>query len=340
MPKVFFGLKFEVVMRFIDEMQIEVVSGDGGDGCVSFRREKYVPLGGPDGGNGGAGGDVILVADHNLHTLYDLKSKPKWAAKKGQNGKGKNQQGACGSSCEIKVPVGTMVYEEDTLICDLNEHQKSFLAAPGGRGGRGNASYKTSTNQAPKLAMPGKPGITKRLKLQLKMIADIGLIGMPNAGKSTFLAAVSKAKPKIADYPFTTLNPQLGVVAGPNFASFTIADIPGLIEDAHLGLGLGDRFLRHVERTKVFLHLVSLDPMEPQSALERYQMIRKELELYQPQFKDRTEIIALNKADLLDEEALAQCKKDFQGHDVHVISGVSGYGVIKLLSFLAKHVKK
>ncbi|MGV6821261.1 MAG: GTPase ObgE [Parvularcula sp.] len=327
-------------MKFLDRAKIYIQSGKGGDGSVSFRREKYVEFGGPDGGDGGRGGHVYAEAVDNLNTLIDYRYQQHHKAKPGQNGMGKNRTGAGGDDIVIKVPTGTEIYEEDeqTLIADLDETGKRVLLAKGGNGGFGNAHFKTARNQAPRHANKGQLAEERTIWLRLKLIADIGLLGLPNAGKSTFLAAVSAAKPKIADYPFTTLHPQLGVVrVGPG-RSFTLADIPGIIEGAHLGAGIGDRFLGHVERCAALLHLVDGTNEDVAGA---YRTIRNEVAAYAESLADREEIIALNKIDALSDEEMHDRQRALEeesGKPVHLISGVTGQGLKPLLHTLMDKV--
>src|SRR5688572_9764866 len=284
-------------MKFLDQAKVTIRSGDGGAGAVSFRREKFIEFGGPDGGNGGRGGDVIAEAVDGLNTLIDYRYQQHFKAKRGGNGMGRDRHGANGADMVMKVPAGTQIYEEDgeTLLADLEKVGDKVVLAKGGNGGFGNAYFKSSTNRAPRHANPGQPGEERTIRLRLKLIADAGLVGLPNAGKSTFLAAVSAAKPKIADYPFTTLHPQLGVFAVDG-REFVMADIPGLIEGAHEGVGLGDRFLGHVERCRVLLHLVD---GTGEHAGVAYKTVRAELEAYGEGLAEKPEIIALNKADAL-----------------------------------------
>ena len=291
-------------MKFLDEAKVYVRSGDGGNGCVAFRREKFIEFGGPSGGNGGRGGDVIIEAVDGLNTLIDYRYQQHFKAQKGTNGMGKDRHGANGKPIVLKVPVGTQVFDEDreTLIHDFTELGEKFTLAEGGNGGFGNAHFKSSTNRAPRNANPGQPGEERWIWLRLKLIADAGLVGLPNAGKSTFLSAVSAAKPKIADYPFTTLHPQLGVVNADG-REFVLADIPGLIEGAHEGAGLGDRFLGHVERCRVLLHLVDATC---EHAGKAYKIVRGELEAYGDVLAEKTEIVALNKSDAVSPEDLKQ----------------------------------
>src|SRR4051794_15406929 len=291
-------------MKFLDEAKVYVRSGDGGNGCVAFRREKFIEFGGPSGGNGGRGGDVVIETVDGLNTLIDYRYQQHFKAQKGTNGMGKDRHGANGKPIVLKVPVGTQIFDEDreTLIHDFTTLGEKFVIAEGGNGGFGNAHFKSSTNRAPRNANPGQEGEERWIWLRLKLIADAGLVGLPNAGKSTFLAAVSAAKPKIADYPFTTLHPQLGVVDSDG-REFVLADIPGLIEGAHEGIGLGDLFLGHVERCRVLLHLVD---GTSEHAGEAYKTVRAELEAYGAGLGEKPEIVALNKADALTPEQLKQ----------------------------------
>ncbi|MBW8879854.1 MAG: GTPase ObgE [Asticcacaulis sp.] len=320
-------------MKFLDQCKIFIRSGNGGGGAVSFRREKFIPNGGPDGGDGGKGGDVWIEATEGLNTLIDYRYQQHFKAKTGEHGKGRQMHGANAEDIVLKVPVGTEVLDEDQdqLVVDLDEAGKRFLLARGGNGGWGNTRFKGPVNQAPTFALPGQDGEEKWLWLRLKLIADAGLLGLPNAGKSTFLAASSAAKPKIADYPFTTLTPNLGVIdLGPE-QRFVLADIPGLIEGASEGAGLGTRFLGHVERTKVLIHLVDGTGEDPVKA---YKVIRRELEAYAEDLATRPEIVAINKVDALDSDArkkLAQKIKRAAGQAPYLISGVTGEGVRELL---------
>ena len=315
-------------MKFLDQAKIYVKSGNGGHGCVSFRREKFIEFGGPNGGDGGRGGDVIAVAVENLNTLIDFRYQQHVKAKNGRPGMGKDMTGANGADAVVKVPVGTQILEEDreTLLADLTESGQRVVLARGGGGGRGNTHYKSSTNRAPRRADPGQPGEELTLWLRLKLFADAGLVGLPNAGKSTFLSVVSRAHPKIADYPFTTLHPNLGVVyAGER--EFVLADIPGLIEGAHEGAGLGDRFLGHIERCGVLLHLVDGTGEDVAAA---YRVVRGELEAYGGGLRDKPEIVCLNKCDALTEEDAAEraaALREASGGAVMTISGVSRQGI-------------
>lgn len=327
-------------MKFLDQAKVYIRSGDGGAGAVSFRREKYIEFGGPDGGDGGRGGDVWIEAVQGLNTLIDYRYQQHFKAKTGVHGMGRNRTGAKGEDAILKVPVGTQIYEEDneTLICDLTEIGQRFKLASGGNGGFGNQHFKSSTNQAPRRANPGLPGEEAWIWLRLKLIADAGLVGLPNAGKSTFLATVTAARPKIADYPFTTLHPNLGVVRI-DAREFVMADIPGLIEGAHAGVGIGDRFLGHVERTRVLLHLVSAREEDPAAV---YNTIRGELAAYGHGLTDKAEIIALSQVDLLDEEARAEKQAALAeacGKKPLLLSSATGEGVQDVLRALMKIIQ-
>jgi GTP-binding protein len=324
-------------MKFLDEAKVYIRSGDGGNGCVSFRREKFIEFGGPNGGDGGKGGDVIAQAVEGLNTLIDYRYQQHFKAKRGGNGMGKDRHGANGDDIVLKVPAGTQIYEEDgeTLLADLTEVGHRVVLAKGGNGGFGNAHFKTATNRAPRHANPGQGGEERTIRLRLKLIADAGIVGLPNAGKSTFLAAVSAAKPKIADYPFTTLHPQLGVAAIDG-REFVLADIPGLIAGAHAGAGLGDRFLGHVERCRVLLHLVD---GTGDDAGEAYRIVRAELDAYGAGLAGKREIVALNKADALAPARLkdqAARLKRAAGRPPLVISAATGRGVPEVLRALLK----
>src|SRR5690349_719331 len=324
-------------MKFLDEAKIYIQSGAGGNGCVSFRREKFIEFGGPNGGDGGNGGDVMVEAVNGLNTLIDYRYQQHFKAQRGGNGMGKDRHGANGGDAVLKVPVGTQIYDEDgeTLLADLTAVGQRAVLAKGGNGGFGNTHFKSSTNRAPRHANPGLPGAERTIWLRLKLIADAGLVGLPNAGKSTFLAAVSAAKPKIADYPFTTLHPQLGVVSV-DTREFVLADIPGLIEGAHEGAGLGDRFLGHVERCRVLLHIVD---GTGEHAGQAYKTVRGELDAYGEGLTDKPEIVALNKADALTPDELkqqvARLKRAVKTTPF-VISAASGEGVPEVLRALAK----
>jgi GTPase len=327
-------------MKFLDEAKVYIRSGDGGNGCVSFRREKFIEYGGPNGGDGGKGGDVVAETVNGLNTLIDYRYQQHFTAKNGQAGMGKDRHGANGGDAVLKVPVGTQIYEEDgeTLIADLTEPGQRTVLARGGNGGFGNAHFKSSTNRAPRRANPGQTGEEQTIRLRLKLIADAGIVGLPNAGKSTFLAAVSAAKPKIADYPFTTLNPQLGVVDADG-REFVLADIPGLIEGAHEGVGLGDRFLGHVERCRVLLHLVDGTGGD---AGEAYKTVRAELSAYGEGLGEKPEVVALSKADAMSaddiKQQLARLKRAAKKTPL-VVSAVSGEGVKEVLRTLLKIIE-
>jgi len=322
-------------MKFLDEAKVYIRSGDGGNGCVAFRREKFIEFGGPSGGNGGRGGDVVIEAVDGLNTLIDYRYQQHFKAQKGVHGMGKDRHGANGKDIVLKVPVGTQVFDEDreTMLFDFTELGQKFVIAEGGNGGFGNAHFKSSTNRAPRNANPGQPGEERWIWLRLKLIADAGLVGMPNAGKSTFLAASSAARPKIADYPFTTLHPQLGVVTVDG-REFVLADIPGLIEGAHEGVGLGDRFLGHVERCRVLLHLVD---GTSEHAGKAYKTVRAELEAYDEGLAAKPEIVALNKADVLSpddlKQQLARLKRAAKKTPL-VVSAATGQGVTEALRAL------
>ncbi len=328
-------------MRFLDEAKVYIQSGKGGNGCIAFRREKFIEYGGPNGGNGGRGGDVWAEAVENLNTLIDYRYQQHVRGKSGEGGMGKEMTGAGGEDAVMRVPVGTQIFEEDgeTLIADLATTGQRLLLLKGGNGGFGNAHFKSSTNQAPRHANPGQPGEEKTIILRLKLIADAGLIGLPNAGKSTFLSRVSSARPKIADYPFTTLAPQLGMVRVDE-SDFVLADLPGLIEGAHEGVGLGDKFLAHAERCGAILHLVDGTQAEITKA---YKTIRGELDAYGHGLVDKVELVALNKIDAIPKAALAKKRAALEkacGHPVFLLSGVSGDGVFEILRALVKEIAK
>lgn len=322
------------MVKFIDTAKIYVKAGDGGKGCVAFRREKFVPRGGPSGGDGGKGGSVFFQARRNLKTLIDFHYHQHFRAENGQPGRGSNQTGADGKDLYIPVPCGTevkeIIGEKEILLTDLTKEGEDFLAVKGGKGGRGNAYFKSATRRAPKFSQPGTKGEEKTLKLELKLIADVGIIGYPNSGKSTFLGKISKAKPRVADYPFTTLVPQLGLVDLGEGRSFVIADIPGLIEGASQGKGLGHTFLRHIERTRVLIHLIDLSQPDPSG---RYDNIRKELVSYSPALAQKKEIVAGNKIDLPESKKNAEILKT-RFPDAFLISGLTGTGVRELLEIV------
>jgi len=335
-------------MNFVDEVKIHAKAGDGGRGCLSFRREKFIPKGGPDGGDGGRGGDVILRVDPGLGTLLDLRYKVHYKAKNGAPGMGKNMHGRNGESCVINVPPGTLVYDAETgeQLADLTSADQELVLLKGGMGGRGNARFATSTNRAPRHTQPGMPGEERDLRLELKLLADVGLVGLPNAGKSTLISAVSAARPKIADYPFTTLVPNLGVVSYGGFKSFVMADIPGLIEGASDGQGLGTRFLRHVERTDLFLHLVDLSGLQPGEPLENFAMINRELRRHNPELADKPQLVVLTKLDITEvREQAPTFQKLFedQGFRVFTLSAATGEGtqdLVRALGLLLEERRK
>jgi GTP-binding protein len=322
---------------FVDEAVIHVKAGDGGAGCVSFRREKYVPKGGPDGGDGGDGGSVVFLADPNKNTLLDFAGKHHWKARSGQAGMGKKMAGESGEDLIIRVPPGTIILdtEKQIRLADLDQPHKQVVIARGGTGGRGNWHFKSPTNQAPRYAEPGTEGDERNLRLELKLIADVGLVGMPNAGKSTLLRAISAARPKVADYPFTTLEPQLGIAELPGDRRIVVADIPGLIEGAQHGAGLGHAFLRHIERTKIIVHLLDLFPTDASDPADNYRKIRRELEAFSPELASKPEIIAANKIDLaIDDEAISKLTQDLPEKEILAISGATHAGLDSLLETL------
>lgn len=326
-------------MRFIDEATISVQSGDGGRGCVSFRRERFVPRGGPDGGDGGDGGDVIITASSQKRTLYNFRNKKFFKAQRGGYGLGSQKTGKNGQPLTIEVPPGAIVTDADTgeVLFDFDKPGDAFVVARGGRGGRGNRRFATSTNRAPRHAQPGEPGQTLSLKLELKLLADIGIIGLPNAGKSTLISILSSARPKIADYPFTTLTPNLGMVENDWGEPYAVADIPGLIEGAHEGAGLGMRFLRHIERTRLLVHLIDTYAVDPENPLKQYQTINRELSLYSRTLAEKPQLIVLNKLDLSEAETLAdRFETALAGQPVLRVSAATGQGVEPLKNQLAK----
>jgi GTP-binding protein len=328
---------------FIDRAKIWVRAGDGGPGCVSFRREKFLPKGGPDGGNGGAGGSVYFETDETVDTLLDFSGRHNWEAKNGKPGQGANKSGADGDDLIIKVPPGTLIYDEDLglLIKDMNKPGMRVCICQGGMGGLGNKAFATSTRQTPRYAQPGTQGQQRNLRLELKLIADLGLVGLPNAGKSTLVARCSAARPKIADYPFTTLEPMLGIVELSNFRRFVMADIPGLIEGAHKGAGLGHDFLRHIERTRILVHIIELDPPDGSDPVENYHKIRSELEQHSTELIKKPEIVVINKTDLDIDGALAEDIENRLGRKVSAgISAVTGDGIEELKEILWKMIKE
>ena len=330
---------------FIDRAKIHVQGGDGGNGVTAFRREKFVPRGGPSGGDGGRGGDVVLVADASLNTLLHLRYNPIHIAQRGLHGEGSNRSGRTGEELIVRVPVGTQIFDATTgdLLHDLSHDGDRWLAARGGRGGFGNAHFTTSTNRAPRYHQTGSKGEEIDLQLELKLLADVGLVGFPNAGKSTFISTVSAARPKIADYPFTTLEPHLGVVDLGDFRTFVIADIPGLIEGAHTGAGLGDRFLRHIERTKLLLHLVDVSSASGRDAVSDYETVNRELASYNEDLATRPQFVVATKIDALDEperlESLRQ-KAAAENKPFFAISSATGAGVRELVNAIAAKLEE
>jgi GTP-binding protein len=323
-------------MKFVDSCEVRVVAGAGGNGCVAFRREKYVPHGGPSGGDGGKGGDVVLVGDEGKTTLLDVALSRVLQAERGEHGRGKDQYGKSGRDLVVQVPVGTQGFDATTgeLVFDVDAAGKRVVVARGGRGGRGNIHFATPYDRAPRRAEPGEPGEERKVRLELKVMADVGLLGFPNVGKSTFIRAVSRARPKVADYPFTTLVPHLGVVQVADEQSFVLADIPGLIPGAAEGAGLGVRFLKHVERTRALLHLVTIDPTEGREPLADFDTINAELRKFDPELAERPQVVALSKADLPEvREAWPALRKRFARRKIHLhlVSAATGEGVRELL---------
>ena len=326
---------------FVDEVDIHVEAGSGGRGCLAFRREKFVPRGGPSGGDGGLGGSVFVVASPHTNTLINYRFHPEFSAERGEHGQGSNRTGGNGDDLELAVPIGTLVYEKTgdsghplRLLADLAEEGQRVLVAKGGRGGLGNAHFATATNRAPRKVQPGEPGEIKDLRLELRLLADIGLVGFPNAGKSTLIARISAARPKIADYPFTTLTPNLGVVQLSGDRSFVVADVPGLIEGAHRGLGLGHQFLRHLERTKVLVHVVDVSSATGRDPVDDFETVRAELDLFDPALASKPQIVAANKMDAVDDERRVK-SLERRARTLKLpffrISGVTGEGVLALL---------
>jgi GTP-binding protein len=332
-------------MKFVDEVKIHVKAGDGGRGCVSFRREKFVPMGGPDGGDGGDGGDVRFRVDSELGTLLDFRYKVHYKAESGAHGMGKKMHGKGGEDLIVRVPPGTLIHDGETgeLLADLTEPGQEVLLLKGGMGGRGNARFVSSTNRAPRHAQPGTPGEERSLQLELKLLADVGLVGMPNAGKSTLISAVSAARPKIADYPFTTLVPNLGVVRYGSYKTFVMADIPGLIKGASEGHGLGTRFLKHVERTDLFLHLVDLSDLQSGDPLENFEMINRELLRHKPELLDKTQLVVLSKIDITEVRTrMVEVAPYFssRGYRVFPISAVTGEGIKELVTAVTSELER
>jgi GTP-binding protein len=328
---------------FIDEVRILVKAGDGGNGCLAFRREKYVPRGGPSGGDGGRGGDVTLVPDEHENTLLKFRFNPEHKAERGRHGEGSNRTGAEGRSIDVDVPIGTVVYDETTgeKLHDFTQEGERFLVARGGRGGRGNARFATSTHQAPTEHEPGRPGQERRLRLELKLLADVGLVGFPNAGKSTLISRISAARPKIADYPFTTLEPNLGVVQLADFRSFVVADIPGLIEGAHLGHGLGIQFLRHIERTRLLAHLVDVSDASGRDPVEDFEIVMRELASFSEDLAAKPMIVVATKMDAAQDAERVTSLRDLartRGLDYFEISSATGQGIEALKLAMGERV--
>jgi len=328
-------------MAFVDQAKFHVKAGDGGNGCVSFRREKYVPKGGPDGGDGGRGGDVIIQCTSNLQSLIDFRYRSHFKAERGVHGKGKDMHGRKGKSCYLQVPLGSVIKSAETgeILADLREEGDQYVAAHGGKGGAGNPHFASGTNRTPRIAKKGQEGEEMWLFIELKLIADIGLVGLPNAGKSTLLSQLSAANPKVASYPFTTLEPQLGVLHLKHMESCIIADIPGLIEGAHEGVGLGFTFLRHIERTRILLHILD---GSSEKALDEYHVVENELEAYNKELIDRTTLVVLNKADIAEPDHLESLKKSLEkkGLQVAIISGLTGQGIEELKETIADVLDK
>ncbi|MFB0527555.1 MAG: GTPase ObgE [bacterium] len=325
---------------FIDQAKIFVQAGNGGNGCVSFRREKYIPRGGPDGGDGGKGGDILLVASSSIKTLLDFSRQPHYRAQRGANGSGNNRFGKAGADLILKVPMGTLVYKGEKVFCDLVNEGQSVIVARGGRGGKGNAKFRSRSRPVPRFAEEGEAGETATLRLELKLIAQVGILGYPNAGKSTLLSVISSARPKIADYPFTTLVPNLGVVRLGDGESFVVADIPGLIADAHKGKGLGDQFLRHIERTEVLVHLVDIQGYEGASPFDNYIATNKELNAFNPKLLKKPQIIVANKMDI---PSASTGLKKFRSRikkRVYPISALTREGIKELLTAIRRKLER
>jgi len=328
-------------VKFIDEVRITVQSGNGGAGCVSFRREKYIPKGGPDGGDGGRGGDVVFQTTTKKRTLYHLQFNRLYKAKNGAGGQGNNRSGRGGDDLIVELPPGTLVIDAETgeILKDLVESDEVFVVAKGGRGGLGNARFKSATNRTPRFAQPGEPGQILDLRLELKLLAEVGIVGLPNAGKSTLIAGISSARPKVADYPFTTLTPTLGVVATTRREPFAVADIPGLIEGAHAGTGLGIRFLRHVERTRLLVHLVDVAAIDPDHPLKAFETVNRELAQYSQALSQKPQIVVLNKIDVKWARDAAELFQEAYGKkDLLQISAATGQGLENLIAALCNHL--
>ena len=331
-------------MRFIDEAVIEISSGDGGNGCLSFRREKFIPKGGPDGGDGGKGGNINFIANESLHTLQDFKLKRKYKAQNGRQGKGKNMHGKDGEDTILEVPLGTLLINDETdeLLCDLTKSNQIYTAVKGGKGGLGNARFKTSTNRAPRKTTEGKLGEIVKVRLELKVLADVGLLGKPNAGKSTLISKTSSAKPKIADYPFTTLSPNLGVVKLNSYSSFVIADIPGLIPGASEGIGLGIDFLKHLSRVEILLHLIDVEEGSLKEIKKNYDNINKELKAFSNELNQKEQWVVISKIDKIPEDKIQSIKKEakklFSKRNVFYVSSISGAGLEDIIQSIGNRL--
>ena len=326
-------------MKFVDEAIVTIRSGSGGAGCVSFRRERFIEKGGPDGGDGGDGGDVILRVDPSKRTLYEYRRQKRLTAQNGSPGLGRQKHGKNGSHCYISLPPGTIIFDAETseILADLTDPDKEIILAQGGMGGRGNKRFATSTNRVPRFAQPGIPGVEMKLRLELKLMADVGLVGLPNAGKSTLISAISAARPKIADYPFTTLTPTIGMVEAPFGEPFAVADIPGLIEGAHEGVGLGIKFLKHIERTGILVHLIDSGDIDPENPLAQFELINNELSMHSDTLANKTQVVVLNKLDLTGTENRVEAFKNaLPDQTIFTISAATGEGVKPLIKHLAQ----
>jgi GTP-binding protein len=326
-------------VKFVDEAIVTIKSGSGGAGCVSFRRERFIEKGGPDGGDGGDGGDIILRVDPSKRTLYEYRRQKRLSAQNGSPGLGRQKHGKNGSHCYLSLPPGTIVFDAQTaqVLADLTDPDKEIVLAQGGMGGRGNKRFATSTNRVPRFAQPGIPGVERKLRLELKLMADVGLVGLPNAGKSTLISAMSGARPKIADYPFTTLTPTIGMVEAPFGEPFAVADIPGLIEGAHEGVGLGIKFLKHIERTGILVHLIDSGGIDPENPLAQFELINNELSMHSDTLANKTQVVVLNKLDLTGTQNRVDAFKNaLPDQTIFTISAATGGGVKPLIKHLAQ----
>jgi len=326
-------------VKFVDEAIVTIRSGSGGAGCVSFRRERFIEKGGPDGGDGGDGGDIILRVDPSKRTLYEYRRQKRLSAQNGSPGLGRQKHGKNGSHCYISLPPGTIIFNAETseILADLTDPDKEIILAQGGMGGRGNKRFATSTNRVPRFAQPGIPGVEMKLRLELKLMADVGLVGLPNAGKSTLISAMSAARPKIADYPFTTLTPTIGMVEAPFGEPFAVADIPGLIEGAHEGVGLGIKFLKHIERTGILVHLIDSGSIDPENPLAQFELINNELSMHSDTLANKTQVVVLNKIDLTGTQNRVEAFKNaLPDQSIFTISAATGEGVKPLIKHLAQ----